>query len=130
MSHTQLHRISFAPLSADPADAPSHFHVQVAPQTPPPSQPDDPLVEQREPETEGWPGNLFDSNCAQVGNWLRSLELAEFVEKFAVEGVDGAQLRHVDDKVLLARFGMTDQEEREAVVTLLQLAHTREGLPK
>ena len=61
---------------------------------------------------------------------MRSLELAEFVEKFAVEGVDGAQLRHVDDKVLLARFGMTDQEEREAVVTLLQLAHTREGLPK
>lgn len=42
------------------------------------------------------PGAAAGWTCRQVGQWLESLSLEQYVEEFSAHGVDGPRLLHLD----------------------------------
>ncbi|KAM6238710.1 LOW QUALITY PROTEIN: sterile alpha motif domain-containing protein 14 [Porphyrio hochstetteri] len=48
------------------------------------------------------PGTAAGWTCRQVGQWLQSLNLEQYVEEFSAHGVDGPRLLHLDGAKLKA----------------------------
>lgn len=42
------------------------------------------------------PGAAMGWTCHQVGQWLESLSLEQYVEEFSAHGIDGPRLLHLD----------------------------------
>ncbi|NXW98144.1 SAM14 protein, partial [Larus smithsonianus] len=57
------------------------------------------------------PGTAADWTCHQVGQWLESLNLEQYVEEFSAHGVDGPRLLHLDGAKLKA-LGVGSSQDR------------------
>ncbi|NWJ06067.1 SAM14 protein, partial [Crypturellus undulatus] len=57
------------------------------------------------------PGAAAGWTCRQVGQWLESLNLEQYVEEFAAHGVDGPRLLHLDGAKLKA-LGVGSSQDR------------------
>ncbi|NXV35777.1 SAM14 protein, partial [Rissa tridactyla] len=57
------------------------------------------------------PGTAAGWTCHQVGQWLESLNLEQYVEEFSAHGVDGPRLLHLDGAKLKA-LGVGSSQDR------------------
>ncbi|NXJ58630.1 SAM14 protein, partial [Spizaetus tyrannus] len=57
------------------------------------------------------PGAAAGWTCRQVGQWLESLNLEQYVEEFSAHGVDGPRLLHLDGAKLKA-LGVGSSQDR------------------
>ncbi|NWU73928.1 SAM14 protein, partial [Pterocles burchelli] len=57
------------------------------------------------------PGAVGGWTCRQVGQWLESLNLQQYVEEFSAHGVDGPRLLHLDGAKLKA-LGVGSSQDR------------------
>ncbi|NXH23283.1 SAM14 protein, partial [Bucco capensis] len=57
------------------------------------------------------PGAASSWTCQQVGQWLESLNLEQYVEEFSAHGVDGPRLLHLDGAKLKA-LGVGSSQDR------------------
>ncbi|NXF71149.1 SAM14 protein, partial [Sclerurus mexicanus] len=57
------------------------------------------------------PGAAAGWTCQQVGQWLESLNLEQYVEEFSAHGVDGPRLLHLDGAKLKA-LGVGSSQDR------------------
>ncbi|NXX55984.1 SAM14 protein, partial [Scopus umbretta] len=57
------------------------------------------------------PGAAAGWTCRQVGQWLESLSLEQYVEEFSAHGVDGPRLLHLDGAKLKA-LGVGSSQDR------------------
>ncbi|NWI58043.1 SAM14 protein, partial [Calyptomena viridis] len=57
------------------------------------------------------PGAAAGWTCRQVGQWLESLNLEQYVEEFSAHGVDGTRLLHLDGAKLKA-LGVGSSQDR------------------
>ncbi|KGL79260.1 Sterile alpha motif domain-containing protein 14, partial [Tinamus guttatus] len=57
------------------------------------------------------PGAAAGWTCQQVGQWLESLNLEQYVEEFSAHGVDGPRLLHLDGTKLKA-LGVGSSQDR------------------
>ncbi|NXV81203.1 SAM14 protein, partial [Atlantisia rogersi] len=57
------------------------------------------------------PGPAAGWTCGQVGQWLQSLSLEQYVEEFSAHGVDGPRLLHLDGAKLKA-LGVGSSQHR------------------
>ncbi|NXF14083.1 SAM14 protein, partial [Smithornis capensis] len=57
------------------------------------------------------PGTAAGWTCQQVGQWLESLNLEQYVEEFSAHGVDGTRLLHLDGAKLKA-LGVGSSQDR------------------
>ncbi|NXT55975.1 SAM14 protein, partial [Pluvianellus socialis] len=57
------------------------------------------------------PGAAAGWTCHQVGQWLESLNLEQYVEEFSAHGVDGPRLLHLDGAKLKA-LGVGSSQDR------------------
>ncbi|XP_071433459.1 sterile alpha motif domain-containing protein 14 isoform X2 [Pithys albifrons albifrons] len=68
------------------------------------SQSSDEFLDEPTGAAAGW-------TCQQVGQWLESLNLEQYVEEFSAHGVDGPQLLHLDGAKLKA-LGVGSSQDR------------------
>ncbi|XP_061873435.1 sterile alpha motif domain-containing protein 14 isoform X2 [Colius striatus] len=57
------------------------------------------------------PGAAAGWTCRQVGQWLESLNLEQYVEEFSAQGIDGPRLLHLDGAKLKA-LGVGSAQDR------------------
>ncbi|NXD17306.1 SAM14 protein, partial [Nothocercus nigrocapillus] len=57
------------------------------------------------------PGAAAGWTCQQVGQWLESLNLEQYVEEFSAHGIDGPRLLHLDGAKLKA-LGVGSSQDR------------------
>uniref|UniRef100_A0A669Q2L8 Sterile alpha motif domain containing 14 n=1 Tax=Phasianus colchicus TaxID=9054 RepID=A0A669Q2L8_PHACC len=57
------------------------------------------------------PGAAMGWTCHQVGQWLESLSLEQYVEEFSAHGIDGPRLLHLDGAKLKA-LGVGSSQDR------------------
>ncbi|NWT06220.1 SAM14 protein, partial [Mionectes macconnelli] len=85
------------------------------------SQSSDELLEEPPGAAAGW-------TCRQVGQWLESLSLEQYVQEFSAHGVDGPRLLHLDGAKLKA-LGVGSSQDRAVLkrkLKELSLAAERE----